>query len=141
MPSKQQQLSVEITLDTRPYDEKYGTSRSGNGLQGPLEAAIAHIDEQITIEALDLYNGHGYNGNDSAANIAHIIGTTDKTLTALTVALYSNLNVRSRIKRLKTNADILQLSTRPQQHVPTESEIRAHNELRCTADKCPIHDY
>jgi hypothetical protein len=137
MPSKQQQqLSVEITLDTRPYDEKYGTSRSGNGLQGPLEAAIAHIDEQITIEALDLYNS----SNDSAANIAHIVGTTDKTLTALTVALYSNLNVRSRIKHLKTNADILQLSTRPQQHVPTESEIRAHNELRCTADKCPIHD-
>jgi len=137
MPKQQQQLSVEITLDTRPYDEKYGTSRSGNGLQGPLEAAIAHIDEQITVEGLDLYNS----SNDSAANIAHIVGTTDKTLTALTVALYSNLNVRSRIKRLKTNADILQLSTRPQQHVPTESEIRAHNELRCTADKCPIHDY
>lgn len=135
--------NVDIWLDTSAYD-KYASSRRSSGVSGTLEDAIAHIDETITIISYDAE----HSTNDIRQNLAHIGGTTDKRLATLTVALYSNDNVKSRIRRLKTDTDLLDLSSKPQEHVPTEEEIAARristhsytcNDPLCTAAGCPVH--
>lgn len=129
-------LNVSITLNTKAYD-KY--SRSG-AVKGNLSDTIALIAKHIDITEYDA---------DHSSELAHIHGTTTLTLIALSNALYSDENFNSRIKRLHTNLDLLELSTRPQAHVPTEEEItsaiNAHDNSTeaCTCrddpDYCKLH--
>lgn len=120
-------LNVTIQLDTKPYDHY---ARGNSGPKGSVEDAIAYIDDTITISSLD---ANHTSSNGYGANEATIVGTTYMRLAQLTAALYSNENVRSRIRKLRTDAQLINLQE--QCHVPTEEEVAAQQQqVECTSD-------
>lgn len=115
-------LNVSIRLNIRAYD-KYASTRNAT-VKGTLGDAIKLIAEHVTIKSFDA---------DHSTEIADIEGTTHLTLPFLSSALYSNENVASRMKRLRTDLDLLEISKRPQEHVPTEEEVELGS-LRVSTD-------
>lgn len=135
-------LTVAITLDAEALDP-YASSRNKPTVQGKLEDAISHISKHVDVTQISIDEHHCY-----------IDGTTLTTAPLLIAALYSNADTATRIKSLRTNLNLLALSSTEQQHVPTEEEIIAHENRRshantaecygpgygCDPDYCIKHD-
>lgn len=138
-------LDVSITLDSRPTDSYV---RTGSGIKGNLSDAIYAIEQCMTIINMVASHERG----DRSDNSVYIEGTTNLNVGEFMAALYTNENIQSRIKRIKTNYDVLKLSNTPQQHLPTEDEIITQRKSRafanttecnggigCDLDICPVH--
>lgn len=105
-------LNVSIRLNIAAFNS-YTSSRNTT-VKGKLEDAIKLIAQHVDIVSFDA---------DHNAELADLAGTTQLSLPMLSAALYSNENVASRMKRLRTDLDLLEISKRPQEHVPTEEEV------------------
>lgn len=134
-------LTVDITLDARPYDQ-YTSSRNAT-VKGNLHDVIAHVCSVVNVDNIDI---------DHSAQLAYINAHTEKSASATISLLYNHTDTASRLKRVKTNLDLSPISA-PQQHVPTESEIAIQQDkcsqantsecygpdYGCDPDYCTVH--
>jgi hypothetical protein len=115
---------------------------SDNRDQERLGKALQAIEQYITISDIDA---------DYSNSRCVVYGTTECGAGEVMVRTMQDIG-RPMLSKCITNYDLLELSTRPQQHVPTEDEILAMRISRnlantiecdggfaCNPDICPIH--